>query len=1075
MLSAFIARPIVELKARDKSKIESILAYGDRLIVGLNTGSLRIYRVNEPTVDAQNQNGEGEPTPTPAAKPVDLLRELDKFSPRGIEQLSRIKEANILISLSNYVVSIHDIQTYELQEHLPKTKNATTFAITSNIVKDTTTGIPEIISRLGVAVKRRLLVWSWHESELSPDIIEITLAASIRTLSWASATKIICGMNTGYVIVDILSQEIDDIVGPGAIGGPGATEVGRFGGVGSASMGYMGLGGYTPKPLITRLRDGEILLAKDINSLFTDTAGKPLEKRQIPWQQAPESIGYSYPYLLSLQPALKGILEIRNPETLSVLQQVSLPSASILHFPPPTVSLAHAGKGFHVASDRCIWRMEATDYDSQINELVDGGQYDEAITILDTLEDALLQDKDGRLREIKMQKAQLLFDQRKYRAALSLFTDVSAPPERVIRLYPRVIAGSLSTIPDPEEPGDESGPEEGGHNEDGKGQDDQTADISTTVGSPMKGFVNNFMKQHKKTPSDTASIASLKSGQKGDSDGSDTASLKTKPVEDGPLEGKDLVSAVRELNAFLVDTRTRLQRFIEPGKGLKVLPSSTQDGASKAAFESLLLSPSSSEDSEIEQKLLETAKLVDTTLFRSYMLVQPSLAGSLFRLPNFCEPDVVNEKLLENNRYNDLVDFFHGKKLHRKALELLKRFGESETSEESGPTLQGPQRTVGYLQNLQPSEIDLILEFAEWPLRTDPDLGMEVFLADTENAETLPRDKVADFLEGIDTGLVVKYLEHVINELNDLTPSFHNRLANAYIQELSGRKDRDSESWKDLMQQSLAFLRSSKQYSPLKAFGSIPRDDPDFYEAQAVVLSNMEQHKQALEIYVFKMNNFDKAEEYCNSVYLQSESSGSSTNRLEPTSTSNDSLPSIYHTLLSLYLTPQPPHEPNWAPALDLLSKHGSRLPASNTLTLIPANLLVKDLESYFRGRIRAANSVVNEARVVTGLRKSEVVRAQAGLLLGEGGGADPTGSFNAVETGTGRNRHVVVGEERVCGACHKRLGRSVVSVLPDNTVVHYACSKRVAQRGVNNLDGGMGALKRTGGSAARGMNRTVS
>lgn len=29
-----------------------------------------------------------------------------------------------------------------------------------------------------------------------------------------------------------------------------------------------------------------------------------------------------------------------------------------------------------------------------------------------------------------------------------------------------------------------------------------------------------------------------------------------------------------------------------------------------------------------------------------------------------------------------------------------------------------------------------------------------------------------------------------------------------------------------------------------------------------MVLSNMEQHKQALEIYVFKMNNFDKAEEY---------------------------------------------------------------------------------------------------------------------------------------------------------------------------------------------------------------------
>lgn len=38
--------------------------------------------------------------------------------------------------------------------------------------------------------------------------------------------------------------------------------------------------------------------------------------------------------------------------------------------------------------------------------------------------------------------------------------------------------------------------------------------------------------------------------------------------------------------------------------------------------------------------------------------------------------------------------------------------------------------------------------------------------------------------------------------------------------------------------------------------------EPKFYEAQALVLSNMGQHKQALEIYVFKLKDFAKAEEY---------------------------------------------------------------------------------------------------------------------------------------------------------------------------------------------------------------------
>jgi len=170
--------------------------------------------------------------------------------------------------------------------------------------------------------------------------------------------------------------------------------------------------------------------------------------------------------------------------------------------------------------------------------------------------------------------------------------------------------------------------------------------------------------------------------------------------------------------------------------------------------------------------------------------------------------------------------------------------------------------------------------------------------------------------------------------------------------------------------------------------------------------------------------------------------------RRASTSQPDDPQPSIYHTLLSLYLTPPTPYEPNWAPAHSLLSKHGSHLPASSTLNLIPSDLPIAELESYFQGRIRAANSIVNESRVEAGIRNSELVRTQAMLLLGDGtpGGAG------------GRNRRVVVGEERVCGVCHKRLGHVVVA-LPDNSVVHYGCLNRArGQRspdGIDSLRGG--------------------
>lgn len=775
------------------------------------------------------------PTSPSTPKPVDLLRELEKFSTRSVEQLARLKEASILISLSNSYVSIHDLKSYELQEQLTKTRNATTFAVTSNIVKDSATGIPEIISRLAVAVKRRLMLWSWHESELSHETSEITLAETIKTLTWVSATKIICGLNSGYVMVDVITQEIEEIVGPGAIGGASGAPTGRFGGVGSASMGYMGLGGYVPKPLATKLADGEMLLAKDINSLFITAEGKPIDRRQIPWQQAPDAIGYSYPYILALQSPSQGTLDVRNPETLSLLQSIPLPSAKILHFPPPMVSLPHAGKDFYVASERCIWRMGSTNYDSQVDELVEKGRYDEALSILAMLEDALLKNKIGRIREIKIQKAQMLFDQRKYRAAIDIFMgnegkaqneNVQAPPERVIRLYPKIIAGDLSTfkesIPDEEE--------NGSGEESAKPTNGDTKEEA--VGSPKPSAVNKLLQTHQKAASDTSSIRSFMR-----LDGSEAAESITKPTEDKPLEGKDLITAARELNQYLVQARNEMKMYLDPETGNLIQPAFGEKKSYRDSFKSLLVFPVPEDDHHLEIALRETAKLIDTTLFRSYMLASPSLAGPLFRIANFCDPDVVNEKLQENGRYNDLVDFFHGKKLHRPALELLKKFGMAENEDENAPTLHGPQRTVGYLQNLPPEMIDLILEFADWPLRADPKLAMEIFVADTENAETLPREKVLAFLQDIDVDLAVRYLEHIVNELGDQNTDFHNRLVSAYIQDLRNRKDKDSEEWKSLLERLLLFLRSSNRYSLSNAFSQIPKDGESCNSRGATLLT----------------------------------------------------------------------------------------------------------------------------------------------------------------------------------------------------------------------------------------------
>ncbi|KAL8695629.1 MAG: hypothetical protein Q9224_003283, partial [Gallowayella concinna] len=1009
MLSAFIARPIVELKSRDKSKIESILAYGDRLLVGLSHGSLRVYRINEPIDETQAHDGQAaedqKPLSSPKQNAVDLMREEERFSKYKVERLAIVKEANLLVSLSNGLVSTHDLHTYELQETLLKTKGATDFAVTSNIVKDPSTAVPSIVSRLAVAVKRRLILWSWHDSELSAETAEHTLVTGIKTLTWATGTKLIVGLTSSYVLVDVETSTVTDIIGPGSIGGAPGQDGGRFGGVGVSTISYMGLGGAAPKPLATQLGEGKLLLAKDINTLFIDVQGQSLGRRQIPWAVAPEAIGYSYPYLLALQET-RGTLEVRNPETLTLLQTIALPNASQLHISQPNISLAHAGKGFLVLSERCIWRMAALDYDSQIDTLVDRSRLDEAISLLGMLEDALLKDKEGRLREIKMLKAQTLFDLRRYRESLDIFTEVSAPPERVIRLFPPIIAGHLSAHSDDLQDAQET-------------KDSHADHVSPDLGSPLQSQEETGSRDAALSHTSTDDSKAEKFHT------SNSSSDRARPSHEVPtLEGKDLKAATAELRPFLVSARTRMQKYLNPDGTLRDSQASkVPDISNVQEAQELLLAhaPGSAEDRR--QQLAETARLVDTTLFRAYMYASPSLAGPLFRLDNFCDPNVVKEKLIETGRYNDLVDFYYGKKLHEQALELLLKFGKKEQGDEIASQLAGPQRTVTYLQSLPAELIDLILRFADWPLHVDPDLGMEIFLADSENAESLPRQKVLNFLSSKSKALAERYLKHVIEELNDMTPSFHQKLVEIYVQGLKEDAFADEtarSTWED---HTLSFLRSSRNYQPYKALQMLPGDNPRLYEARALVLNKMGQHRQALEIYVFKVQNPDKAEDYCNQVQLAENSSSASAvsgKRSLATDIENKTT-SIYHNLLSLYLSPPPPHKPQWGPALQILAKHGARMPASSTLDLIPEVLPIKELESYFRGRIRSANTMVNESRVTCALRSSLVFSEESKLRLGDG---VPGGNG-------GRNRHVLVTEDRVCGVCYKRFGGSAIKALP--------------------------------------------
>ena len=78
----------------------------------------------------------------------------------------------------------------------------------------------------------------------------------------------------------------------------------------------------------------------------------------------------------------------------------------------------------------------------------------------------------------------------------------------------------------------------------------------------------------------------------------------------------------------------------------------------------------------------------------------------------------------------------------------------------------------------------------------------------------------------------------------------------------------------------------------------------------------------------------------------------------------------------------------------------------------------------------------MREEAILARLKGIQNTAVEAKLILGE------------------RSRKVIVGEERLCGVCHKRFGGSAIRVYPDGTVVHYGCVRGRVGSGSGGTEG---------------------
>jgi hypothetical protein len=183
--------------------------------------------------------------------------------------------------------------------------------------------------------------------------------------------------------------------------------------------------------------------------------------------------------------------------------------------------------------------------------------------------------------------------------------------------------------------------------------------------------------------------------------------------------------------------------------------------------------------------------------------------------------------------------------------------------QEDGDTEDRVLPTIQYLQKLGSKHLDLIFSASTWVFSKAPALGIQVFTADLEEVESLPRHAVSLFLDknAPSKEIYIEYLEHIVFSLREDGPEFHERLAELYLDAV----ERETKTKVDAGEQSKAykklldFLESSQQYRADRLLGRIP--DGKMYEVRAILLGKLGQHDGALQIYVYRLEDHARAEE----------------------------------------------------------------------------------------------------------------------------------------------------------------------------------------------------------------------
>ena len=398
-------------------------------------------------------------------------------------------------------------------------------------------------------------------------------------------------------------------------------------------------------------------------------------------------------------------------------------------------------------------------------------------------------------------------------------------------------------------------------------------------------------------------------------------------------------------------------------------------------------------------------EMIDTTLLKCYLKTNEAMIASLLRVPdNRCHLEEAERVLKRAQKLSELVILYNTRGLHRKALELLR----TQSTEKESP-LSGHARTVTYLQNLGPDHIDLILEFSLWVITDSPDDGFAIFTEEMEEVETLPRNKVLDWLMKNSPQHVIFYLEHVIQVWGEENSLFHNSLILQYKDIIVDAHDTHSSNlWREEYKKKLLRLQNGGDdevchYRSEELLPMFPVDQ--LHEERAILLGRGGRHRDALTVYLTVMGDLDKAKQHC----AWAKANG----RQE-----------AYQDLVEL-LVASGSSGGDLRDAVAILEQHWEDVNIVRALQLLPAAAQLDQLQHCVAARMQAQVAARHGLQLVRALHHSKLLQLEEQRVRQE-------------------RVMVKINEKSVCSICNKTFTTHQAFVREiSGHITHYKCKSK--------------------------------